>query len=159
MSLVKCEECGAEVSTEAKACPACGAPPPKGTSTSTIVLGGILVLMVGSCIFRDGGEGGTAPTPPVVDEAKERNFRTVVAGARWIKSNMKNPKSFELVSAMMVDGGKTVCFQYRGTNSFNATVLNYRVITDTLNSGASKDWNAHCAGKTGEDFSYARHAI
>lgn len=32
MALVKCKECGEDVSTSAKACPKCGAPPPKGTS-------------------------------------------------------------------------------------------------------------------------------
>ena len=28
MALIKCKDCGGDVSTDAKACPRCGAPPP-----------------------------------------------------------------------------------------------------------------------------------
>lgn len=98
-----------------------------------------------------------AKAPTVVDP-KEAQFRTVVAGARWLKQNMHNPASFELVSATMIDD-KAICYEYRGTNSFNAIVLNRRVITDNVNSGDRKEWNKHCAGKSGTDFTHARRAI
>lgn len=100
------------------------------------------------------------PDPPDPQKlAREREFQTVVAGARWLKENMHNPKSFELVSAFVTDGGKAICYEYRGTNAFNAIVKNHRVISDTVNSGKATDWNKHCAGKAGTDYSYARHAI
>lgn len=165
MALVKCRECGKEMSSQAKACPHCGAPRPKGTSSSTIIFGAFLVLVVGSCIFSGDRPTGTStststpkPPPSAADLAKEKEFRTVVAGLRWIKESMKNPKSFELVSARMIDG-KALCIEYRGTNSFNAVVVNRRVITDAVNSDKAKDWNASCAGKSGTDYLYARNAL
>lgn len=43
MALVKCKECGEKVSTEAKACPKCGAKPPKKTS---FVFWGIVIIVL-----------------------------------------------------------------------------------------------------------------
>ncbi len=100
-----------------------------------------------------------AKSPPTAAElAREKEFRTVVAGARWLKENMKNPASFELISAGMIDG-KVICYEYRGTNSFNAIVPNFRVITDNVNSGEAKDWNKYCAGKLMTDYTYARRVL
>lgn len=48
MALVKCKECGSEVSTEAKACPKCGAKPPKKVG----LLGWIAVLFVGVVVYQ-----------------------------------------------------------------------------------------------------------
>lgn len=36
MALIKCSECGQQVSTLAAACPGCGAPPPKGEPASQV---------------------------------------------------------------------------------------------------------------------------
>ena len=42
MAMIKCHECGKEISDEADKCPHCGAPPKKGVSAGSIV---ILVLL------------------------------------------------------------------------------------------------------------------
>lgn len=47
MALLKCHECGATVSTEAKACQSCGAPPRKPMSPIVKYGGGFLVVTVG----------------------------------------------------------------------------------------------------------------
>lgn len=159
MALTKCKECGKEMSSEAKACPACGAPPPKKTSLVTWLVCGFMLFVFVRCA-QMGGTGtstATAPTPKTTP-AEEKEFQTVVGSLVWIKENMKNPKSFELVSAQMI-GGKALCIEYRGTNSFNAVVLNRRVITDNVNSAESKDWNRECAGRSGKDYLFARRAL
>lgn len=46
MALQDCKECGKPVSTEAKACPNCGAKAPKQTSVLTWVFGGALLLAI-----------------------------------------------------------------------------------------------------------------
>lgn len=162
MALVHCKECGKDMSSEAKSCPSCGAPPPKTTSTATIVVGGFFTLFVVSWVYNATNSASTAgmskPPPTPEEVQKEKNFQTVVAGARWIKKNMKNPASFELVSAGMV-GNSAACYEYRGKNSFNAVVPNYRVITESVNSGDAKDWNKYCAKKPMTDFTYARQAL
>jgi len=102
-----------------------------------------------------------APQPTAAQLEREREFREMLGGAMWLKKNMHNPKSFELVTAMMIQGkaGKAACYEYRGTNAFNAIVLNRRVITDNVNSGDAKDWNKYCAGRNGTDYTYVRRAL
>ncbi len=52
MALIACRECGTEVSTTAKACPKCGAPPPQWTATpfgkviAKTGLGGVLIVVL-----------------------------------------------------------------------------------------------------------------
>ena len=52
MALIACRDCGTEVSTSAKACPKCGAPPPQWTATpfgkmiAKAGLGGVLIVVV-----------------------------------------------------------------------------------------------------------------
>ena len=162
MALVKCKECGGEVSSEATACQKCGAKPPKGTSTATIVIGGVFALIVGSCVFNETNRAETqatkTPEQIAAQAKKEQQFQAVVAGAKWLKKSMKNPTSFELTSAIMM-GDEAICYEYRATNSFNAVVPGHRVIAGAVNSDKDKDWNKYCGGKTGTDFTYARRAL
>lgn len=46
MTIVKCKECGGDVSTTAKSCPKCGAKPPKRTSLLTWIFGGVVLVVV-----------------------------------------------------------------------------------------------------------------
>ena len=47
MALVKCKECGSQVSSKAKACPSCGAKPQKTVGT----FGGLVVIGIAIFIF------------------------------------------------------------------------------------------------------------
>ena len=55
MALVKCHECGNQVSTEAKNCPQCGAKVKRPTSRTTIVLGGLFAVAVAAAVVQTGG--------------------------------------------------------------------------------------------------------
>jgi len=46
MALVKCKECGKEISSQAESCPNCGRKKPKSTSTVTWIVLGIIVFGV-----------------------------------------------------------------------------------------------------------------
>lgn len=160
MALRPCKECGAQVSTAAKACPSCGAPPRAGTSVGTIVVAVLLLFGMASAVSTcSSSEPSPSAAKPPPDPVREKQFQTAVAGAKWLKSKMKNPASFELVAVTMIGDLQAMCYEYRGTNSFNAIVTSRHVITDNVNSGEARDWNKHCAGKSGTDFSYARHAL
>lgn len=56
MALVKCKECGAQVSTKAKTCPSCGAPNKKRLTMVALIGYAILAFLmlgaIGSCIDR-----------------------------------------------------------------------------------------------------------
>ncbi|MFG1226060.1 hypothetical protein [Xanthobacter wiegelii] len=78
MKLVKCSDCGGEVSPRAKACPRCGAPPPRGCARplAFVFLGLGLLYVVASNLPRASNPGDSAasvaaPEPPVevVDSA------------------------------------------------------------------------------------------
>ena len=77
MALVKCKECGHEVSTKAKACPKCGAEQPKGTSLTTWIVGGVFAVIVFSCVSnlqQSGPTSGTVATRsgPSIDKSPEK---------------------------------------------------------------------------------------
>lgn len=67
MALVKCKECGAEISSDAKACPRCGKSAPKRTSgcamTVAAVLGiGFIASIAGQCSGSKQQPESAAPT-------------------------------------------------------------------------------------------------
>jgi predicted nucleic acid-binding Zn ribbon protein len=155
MAIAPCKECGKEVSSKAVTCPHCGFKQPKNTKALTIVI--CLLVVVLLVIALDTGDTpATAATPP--DPQKELEFQQAVATLNYIKGEMKNPRSFELVSAVRVEG-PAICVEYRGTNSFNAVVLQRHVMSENVNSSAIEQWNKICAGKTGENMMHARHAM
>lgn len=53
MALVKCKECGSEVSTKAKTCPKCGAKAPKKTSLFTWLVAVIVVVVMFNSFSSD----------------------------------------------------------------------------------------------------------
>lgn len=63
MTLVKCKECGNPVSTEAKACPQCGARPQAKASYLWLILGlpaGAIALFLGVGFMNSSPEKSTA---------------------------------------------------------------------------------------------------
>jgi len=158
MALVKCKECGSQVSTDADRCPQCGAKPKKKSSIGKIIVLALVVIGVGKCAMDQRNLPQQASKTPeqIEREAKEEAaFQADVAKVKALRSSMKNPASFQLVKAIRMESG-VLCVEYRGTNSFNAIVTEQKAITP---AGAFADWNKSCAGKTGKDVSYLRHAL
>ncbi len=71
MALKKCRECKAEISTDAKLCPRCGAKSPTGTSLRTWIFAGLFAVILYSCmstsrdVDRRIAERSAAAPPPV----------------------------------------------------------------------------------------------
>ncbi|KAB2900377.1 MAG: hypothetical protein F9K35_07000 [Burkholderiaceae bacterium] len=167
MAMVKCKECGGQVSTKATTCPHCGAKTPKRTSLFTWIVAGAFAVVVGSCVMGFNGSEErrqkaqaaqaaieAAKTPEQREaEAKakakqEADFQFSLAAAKAVRAAMKDPASFELVRADMMDSG-ALCMVYRGKNSFGAVTTEQAAITRKLKAG---DWNKECGGKSGEDI-------
>lgn len=180
MALIKCEDCGNQVSTNAKTCPKCGAKTERINRGKWFV---VVLATVGvvSCISKQQDHDSERAAAKAVIQAekspeqiagekafedrqaaeklkKEAEFQLVVAGARYIKENTKNPDSFKLNSATWMAGG-AICYEYRATNSFNAIVPGKTVIIKAKVSHQASEWNKHCAGKSGIDYGYADHAL
>lgn len=58
MALIKCKECGKEISNDSKSCPNCGSPPPKQTSGCAKFALFILALGTITAVFTSLGGGG-----------------------------------------------------------------------------------------------------
>lgn len=87
---------------------------------------------------------------------REIDFQFSVVAVKALKERLKSPASFELVSAVLVDGGGALCVEYRGTNSFNAVITEHAVIKRDFKLGK---WNSDCAGKSVTDMTSIRHAM
>lgn len=164
MALIQCKDCKAQISNSAKACPACGAPPPKKTSLLVKLILGIFVIGVLKSAFTENPPPTAAAAPienPAEIAAKKAEnavFRTVLLGAQKIKASTKNPDSFTLTKAFQLENG-TLCYEYRGTNSFNATVPGFYTITPNTDGGTTALYNKFCAGQTGRDYTYIKSAL
>lgn len=160
-----CKDCGKEVSRTAKTCPNCGA---RLGMSAWKKLGIALVAPLAIVGFigglADSSKYGEPPKPPpspeevAAKEKAERDFQHVVRILRSIKVATKNPDSFTVSNVVQVADG-TICVEYRGTNSFNAVVPGRAVARNESISTTDADWNRHCAGKSGKDYSYARMAL
>lgn len=183
MALQACAECGGKVSDQAVACPHCGAPVapvvvstpapaiaqrPRQSITAMGALGlSILIITtvsVATCNFGATPEKTSAsppirpaaPTEKTAEQArKDREINIVLAGANRLKASMKKPETFKLTRAIMIDG-KVICYEYTARNSWNDQASEHYVISDTVSTSRTKEWNALCAGKTGDDYTSVR---
>lgn len=178
MALTSCRECGAQISTSAKACPGCGAPVKRTGLFTKIVLGFLALAVVGAVIGNvreqmDRAEEQTRQktlTPEQraaevrAKEAKakgeaehEAKFQKVLAVALAVKKSANDPKSIDFEEALMTDAG-AIALKYRGRNAFGALILNYAVVAPNGRSvsGTEADvarlWNKHIADKQYTDF-------
>lgn len=180
MALVKCNDCGTDVSSSAKACPKCGAPPRKPTSKLHLVFAALVGMVVLSCVtsMQDAGRASDekaaaaakalASLPPEQKAAlaraaadKERSDKKFSDGvvlaqlaAKTLKSRMRDPSSFQLAEATLLDDG-TVCLAYRARNGFGGMAMERAA---ALADGAGivvnpAQYNKLCANRTGTDIS------
>lgn len=160
MALGACRECGQQVSNEAKTCPHCGVSRPVKArmSRGAVVAIALVVLFV---IVIAGGERELANPAPTkqelataaADAQRSAEITRVAAGAKLLREQMRNPKSFELIEAI---GGRneTLCYKYRAQNGFGgmnvaALLVGPRGgwVKEDSESGFVADWNTYCAGQ------------
>ena len=181
MAMTKCKECGQPVSTKAVACPHCGAKVARqnigcGGLIIVVFIGVIVVGVIGSQM----GDHSTPtashvvsppapshePTPAekeAEEKAKKRDVQIGLAqlGAKTLKSSMRDPDSFKLEAALVMEDG-AVCYEYRARNGFGGMNRGQAVLQTSGKRFAFKSseqpgfmplWNRECANKSGEDVS------
>lgn len=156
MAMTSCRECGKSISSQAAACPHCGFAKPKDKDTTAKVITLLFTVLVVGGILSTCSSDEPPKAPP--DPAKEQRFREEVGALLYIKKNMKNPASFELVDFIRTPAN-SLCITYRGTNSFNAVITQRHVINNSINTSSAEAWQTHCAGRAGEDVSKAKYAL
>lgn len=94
MALVKCRECGNQVSTKAKGCPKCGALPPKKMSVLTWFVVVMIVLIVVILSMSDQPE-------PVAVENRKVDVATEPSAVPREKSGITDSEVASIVAAAM----------------------------------------------------------
>lgn len=162
MSVKPCHECGNQVSTEAKACPHCGAKPKKPTSILNLVLVSLIGFAVIQCTMTS---NNTTPRPAKTAEqlaseaADEKRFQMALALARQIKRGMRNPDSFTVENALANDDSTVFCMEYQGQNGFGGMNKEFVVVTASGTSQDVKQWNKHCTRHDMHDVTHIRQVL
>jgi hypothetical protein len=162
------------MSTKATACPQCGYQKPKSMGFFKKLILGFFVLCVGLAVFnsvkRDlgGAQGGavakaSAPKPQLTPEQQaakdkaDKRVQNAVLGATMIQKGMKDPKSFDLETAIVIEETGDMCYQFRAKNSFGAVVPGAGVISEDFklakvdgDNGFAAAWNKRCQGRSGD---------
>lgn len=148
MALIKCSECGNEISDKAAACPKCGAPAPGAPAKAPAPAPApaapvkkpptqygcgslILLLLIGGAVFSSFLDR-RAPTasqsavnaPPSPEQQLREAARAALALAeRAVRAGLKDPESAKfgkLIAVKTEAGGVLVCGDVNARNSFGA---------------------------------------
>ena len=163
MALLKCKECNASVSSEAKACPGCGAAPPKSMSRLQVLFVGACLIGIAAAVSQ---QSSSTPTPAaksltadeVAYKAKEAAFEVAEAAkdkeragfaARSfaaVMSALRDPDSAKFTYVGVNDAATVACLQYRARNGFGGMNQDIAVIANNKATSKAADWKRYCSG-------------
>lgn len=166
MALVACGECGKEISKQAETCPNCGYKKKKSTSLLTWIVAIVIAVPTLGAIFSGAGSTSSAValTPEQIAEKSKRDAEVQRAsvGASMLKKAARNPDSFKLEQALIMEGTGAVCYDYRAQNGFGGMNAGHAVLSADAkqfkgdnDDGFAKLWNKECANKSGRDVATA----
>lgn len=163
MKLVKCSDCGTEISPRAKQCPSCGAPVKKRTSRIGLLLLAVVSVGVVGAFAGKSSTPTVAASPEQVKANAEQNQRqtAVIAATAALRRAMKDPESFDLKEVVVKADGSG-CLTYRARNSFNAMLQQSAVfvpgkkaqllVEGQDGNGFVREWNKRCTPAGGEEI-------
>lgn len=150
MALQQCHECGHDVSSEAKACPRCGAAIQKKAGPVAWAIGLLILAGIISSTLNGMSRNSKAPaTPEQTAEQKAQAARiSATAGLmKLTRERLHDPSSVIWELALASDDATTICIQYRAKNAFGAYVRNTVTLGGKKISTDPAAWNRYCAGK------------
>lgn len=102
-----------------------------------------------------------SPQESAVKQKRDSGIARAQVGAMMLKKAMRDPESFKLESALVIDGTNAVCYEYRARNGFGGMNVGNAVLasdgkrfltSEQDRSAFSKLWNKECANKQGEEY-------
>ncbi len=121
----------------------------------------VLLGIVASAIFHEepppssaAGPAATA-TPAAKPDPTAEKVRSAALAVLALRANMRNPRSFELITAAVTEKGAS-CIEYRAQNGFGGYSVEKAVwgkrIATSGSDGFADAWNRECAGKKNVDL-------
>lgn len=159
----KCQ-CGNDVDSKAKFCPRCGHRRFTGSLVKFLAwfFGIIVGLGFVGAMSSKFGPSTPAPSPAeqnakrAADAIDEMKVERAVLGAKQLRDSMRNPDSFKLSQALIMDDG-AVCYEYRAQNGFGGMNVGQAALSpkgkfkSSESEGFSALWKRECANKLGTD--------
>lgn len=142
MALIKCKECGTDVSSKAEACPKCGAKvKAKGMGCGTLIAVGFFIFIIASAHSpskKTGSSSSSSPPPP--DPKNEAIEQLEMNKFSWSKGGFNNVM---MINITFVNKGKRNVKDIELTcehssNSATRIDSNKRVIYEVVSAGKSK---------------------
>ena len=161
MALLKCKECKASVSSDAKACPGCGAAPPKSMSRLQVLFVGACLIGIAAAVSQ---QSNSTPTPAaksltadeVAYKAKEAAFEVAEAAkekeragfaarsvAAAVMSALRDPDSAKFTYVGVNDAATVACLQYRARNGLGGMNQDIAVIANNKATSKAADWERY----------------
>lgn len=159
--MIKCRECEKEISTEARACPNCGAKIKKSSGCLAIALLAIAVPMFLAAINTSEKPHAPPKSKEQIEAETKREaaFQKVVIALKGVKTAMRNQDSIVWEGIGANDDASVICIEYRGQNGFGGISREFAVFLKGKVSQSTDSWNKNCARKNLIDMMYARQAL
>lgn len=128
--------------------------------------GGAKLTPAAAASWASATAAGKVDAAPVRDMKVplKRDYGYVILATRRLKESMRDPDSFKLESAFVIDGSGEICYKYRAHNGFGGVNVGYAVyskiglFTDETSSFRSM-WNKVCAGKSGKELAVTLNMV
>lgn len=156
MALIKCKECGKDVSDSAGKCPHCGAKVNKPIGKLGWALVIFTTFIVVQCSLSM--PSSTPAQKPAVDPVAEARFQKTARMADAIKKALREPESVVWEAILANDDASVICFEYRARNGFGGMAKEFTVFAEKKASQDVSVWNKYCT-KTLNDMIDVKYAI
>ena len=138
MALMKCAECGKDVSTKAKACPSCGAKPKKPTSKVLLALLG--VIFVGSAGFANFASKDEREAAKLATEREVTRVAALTPGQKAKEAGEKAEQAKEEAARKATDEQAKAAFETRQKDIGMAEVTCSIYAEKRAHDPGSMDW-------------------
>lgn len=153
MAMMKCKECGGDVSTKAAACPKCGAKTPRKTSLGTKLVAGLLGIGVLGAVIGNSSKTPPAPRPPedpkavAARQAEDARMSLAIEVGKAVKAQLRDPDSLKFRALGVNEDATVACGQYQAKNGFGG--MNQQaviVVNGKAVAFSESEWKKRCTG-------------
>jgi hypothetical protein len=147
MALIKCKECGTEISSNAESCPKCGAKIPHTSFLTKLVLFFIIIgiaPVIISFLSDNKSQSAIAEKPDPAKQLLQDRMQSVVATEREIKTSLRDPDSAVWEKVLVNNDGSVVCIQVRAKNGFGGMARSSYVRYANKITDQTADIRKHC---------------